>query len=432
MTTEYTATLRLNKPEFRDPGWGNLVNDNMDNIDRITSALFASENFEPWANNTLWEQGRIALDTSVTPTSYWICNVDHTSAIAPTTFAQDRAAHPTYWSAFLFSYRPRGAWTHDTQYLINDITYDTTLGITAICKIAHISNHAGTINDDAANWDYIVNLPSSLPAASITYNNATSGLVATNVQTAIDEVDADLDTAQALLVTHTGQIAAAVAVNVTQTSDIAALEAHRIQDKPQAGDVKFSMNPTPQPGWLICNDGSLGNAGSGATLYGHATASVLFTILWNTFPNSLCPVSGGRGASAIADFAALKNITITRMMGRVLIAAGSGSGLTTRPPGIISGAEIVSLGVGDLPSHAHSGTSGGQSNGHTHDYDKPVNSLSQTGGGAFPAQSGAFANATSSGISAGHTHPINSEGSGVAHPNMQPAQSLYALIRVID
>ena len=109
MTTEFTTTLRLNKPDFRDPGWSPLVNDNFDNIDRAIAAAMAGANFEPWANNTQWNEGQIAIDIQTTPSSYWICNVSHTSAVSPTTFAADRAAHPTYWTAFLFSYRPRGA-----------------------------------------------------------------------------------------------------------------------------------------------------------------------------------------------------------------------------------------------------------------------------------------------------------------------------------
>lgn len=40
----------------------------------------------------------------------------------------------------------------------------------------------------------------TLPATDLTYDNTTSGLTATNVQAAIDEVDADLDTVEATLI----------------------------------------------------------------------------------------------------------------------------------------------------------------------------------------------------------------------------------------
>lgn len=193
MTTEFTQLLRLNKPDFRDPGWGNLINDNADNMDRAIAAALAAEGFVTWHNATHFDEGTVALDTLAVPSSYWICNVSHTSANTPTTFAQDRAAHPTFWTAFIFSYRPRGAWAHDTQYLINDIAYDSVLGITGICKIAHISNHAGTINDDITNWDYIVSLPAAQPAANILYSNANivaAGIpiTGTTVQTVVDQL----------------------------------------------------------------------------------------------------------------------------------------------------------------------------------------------------------------------------------------------------
>jgi hypothetical protein len=51
-----------------------------------------------WANNTAYaptDNPRRRYDAA--DGSSWDVNVAHTSAAAPTTFAQDRAAHPTYW-----------------------------------------------------------------------------------------------------------------------------------------------------------------------------------------------------------------------------------------------------------------------------------------------------------------------------------------------
>jgi len=51
-----------------------------------------------WANNTHYtpfDNPRRRYDAA--DGSSWDCNTDHTSAAAPTTFAQDRAAHPDYW-----------------------------------------------------------------------------------------------------------------------------------------------------------------------------------------------------------------------------------------------------------------------------------------------------------------------------------------------
>ena len=103
MTTTYTNLMRLAKPDFRDPGWGSLIDGNMDAIDAVVQALYGAANFVIWANNTPFTVGKVAIDESVNPPTYWLCNVPHTSAIGPTTFAQDRAAHPTFWSIFMSS-----------------------------------------------------------------------------------------------------------------------------------------------------------------------------------------------------------------------------------------------------------------------------------------------------------------------------------------
>lgn len=433
MTTEYTSTLRLNKPDFRDPGWSPLVNDNFDNIDRAIAAALAGANFVPWANNTVFTEGVIAIDTGVTPSAYYICNVTHTSALAPTTFAQDRAANPTFWSVFLFNYRPRGAWTHDTQYLINDIVYDATLGITGICKNAHISNHAGTINDDAANWDYIVNLPSSLPASQITYNSATSGLGVTNVQAAIDAVDAVNDTQNTRLTSLESSRTTDEANIATNTTNISTLQAQQVKDGWDVGDVRLSLSPIPHSGWLAMNDGTIGNALSGASNYANANAVTLFTLLWNNYTDVHAPVSGGRGASAAADFAANKTITLTRVLGRAIIGGGgTGAGLTTRISGDYGGEETHIDSATEMPSHNHGGATGTESADHTHTYYSASGSTSTTGGGGFTIYScGApGGNVQTSGRSAAHTHAISSAGSGGAHNNMQPYAAMYVYIRV--
>ena len=48
-----------------------------------------------WANVTVYAKADLAKDT--VGVSYWVCAVAHTSDAGPTTFAQDRAANPTYW-----------------------------------------------------------------------------------------------------------------------------------------------------------------------------------------------------------------------------------------------------------------------------------------------------------------------------------------------
>lgn len=100
------------------------------------------------------------------------------------------------------------------------------------------------------------------------------------------------------------------------------------------GDVKGTYKTTPDAGWIFMDDGSIGNAASSATTRANADTEALFTLLWNVTLNLWCPVqtSAGvfttRGASAAADFAANRRLVMPKMLGRALIAGGTGSFIT--------------------------------------------------------------------------------------------------------
>lgn len=129
------------------------------------------------------------------------------------------------------------------------------------------------------------------------------------------------------------------------------------------GDTKFTLKTTADTGWILGASGTIGDGSSGANVRANADTSALFTLLWTNFSNTLCPVSGGRGASAAADFAAHKTLTLPDMWQRVIGVAGSynGSGQTTRTLGEITGTETKSLVTSNLPAYTPSGTiSGGQ------------------------------------------------------------------------
>lgn len=86
------------------------------------------------------------------------------------------------------------------------------------------------------------------------------------------------------------------------------------------GDVKWRLDAGILPGWVRMNGRTIGGAGSGATELASVTASALFILLWNAFPDTIASVVGGRGTSATADFAAGKRITVPTMQG--LVAGG--------------------------------------------------------------------------------------------------------------
>lgn len=66
---------------------------------------------------------------------------------------------------------------------------------------------------------------------------------------------------------------------------------------------------------MRANGRTIGSAASGATERANADTQALYEFFWNTYSNSLCPVTGGRGASASADFAANKPIATLDMRG---------------------------------------------------------------------------------------------------------------------
>jgi hypothetical protein len=118
------------------------------------------------------------------------------------------------------------------------------------------------------------------------------------------------------------------------------------------GDIMVSFR-TSKTGWVLMDDGTIGNGSSGATTRANDDTEALFTVLWDNVIDTWCPVSGGRGASAAADFAANKTLTLPQALGRALASAGTGSGLTARALGENLGEEAHQLTVAELAAHDH-------------------------------------------------------------------------------
>jgi len=80
-------------------------------------------------------------------------------------------------------------------------------------------------------------------------------------------------------------------------------------------------------GFVRLNGRTIGSATSGATERAAADTQSLFEYLWNEFDNTICPVIGGRGANATADFNAAKPLTLIDARGRTFFGA-DGMGTT--------------------------------------------------------------------------------------------------------
>jgi len=212
------------------------------------------------------------------------------------------------------------------------------------------------------------------------------------------------------------------------------------------GDIRATFKNVADTGWIMADDGSIGNATSGATNRSNADTQALFTLFWNnilqtTSPARTCTISiaspavvtrashgfpagqqvvfstsgalptgitagtiyyvisagltagafriattpGGtaintsgtqsgthnvtgftgltiqdstgatvtRGATPAADYAANRRLVLPKMVGRALLAAGAGAGLSAHSVGDFLGAETCTPTLATTASHEH-------------------------------------------------------------------------------
>lgn len=187
------------------------------------------------------------------------------------------------------------------------------------------------------------------------------------------------------------------------------------------GDLKPTFKITADDGWVMCDDGTIGDVSSAGTTRASNDTEDLFVLLWTNFANAEAAVSGGRGVSAAADFAAHKTIALPKMLGRVYGIAGAGAGLTSRVMGKTTGDETVTLDTTMIPSHTHSVTDPG----HTHTVPEGVAS---GGGTAFLNALSPITTNTSDSSTTGIS--IQNTGGGAAHANMQPSVFLKMMVKL--
>lgn len=198
---------------------------------------------------------------------------------------------------------------------------------------------------------------------------------------------------------------------------------------------------TAPAGWILLNGGTIGRTGSTANNRANDDTLNLYTLLWNSYSNTICPVSGGRGLSASADFAASKTLTLPPVNGRVIGSAGSGSGVTTRTHGSLVGSETHTLSEAEMPIHSHPGVT--SENG-DHYHQMGHEGMYNLYGGGIPigprnwnydAVNGIwytvyqYANTS---VAGNHNHAVYTEsrGSGYAHNNMQPTFFTNQIIKL--
>ena len=188
----------------------------------------------------------------------------------------------------------------------------------------------------------------------------------------------------------------------------------------QTGDVLWLDVQGTRPGFVRDNGRTIGSATSGAAERANADCQNLFTFLWTNFPDTMCPVGGGRGASANADWSANKQIATPDKRGYIAgglddmgnSAAGRwnsvpvvNGGVTT--PGSVLGEPLHSIITSEMPAHNH--TANVTDPGHTHTISSNIGQpLSSTGG---------FQSGTAGGVTYGtatHTAALNASNISVS------------------
>lgn len=149
----------------------------------------------------------------------------------------------------------------------------------------------------------------------------------------------------------------------------------------QTGDVIWTPKTGTRSGFVRLNGLTIGSATSGATERANADCEDLFTFYWNSMANAQVAVSGGRGASAAADWAANKTVTLLNGRSAALIGlddmGNSAAGLlpisgvflngNSTTVGSVLGENTHTMTEAEIKGHTHTFSATTDSNGaHTH------------------------------------------------------------------
>jgi hypothetical protein len=127
----------------------------------------------------------------------------------------------------------------------------------------------------------------------------------------------------------------------------------------ETGDPIWVPVSGTRTGWVRANGRTIGSGSSSATERASGDTQTLFQYLWNNFSNTLCAVSGGRGANAEADFNANKTIATYDMRGYGPFglddmgnsAAGRIAAGTPTAAASSGGGETATIAQANLPSY---------------------------------------------------------------------------------
>ena len=209
------------------------------------------------------------------------------------------------------------------------------------------------------------------------------------------------------------------------------------------GDLKIKYGTGSLTGFVRANGRTIGSVTSGATERANLDTQQLFEYLWGADAN--LAVSGGRGASASADWTANKTIALPDWAGCAIaglddMGAGAKGRLTSSyfgtdatVLGATGGAESHTLTTTQIPSHSHANSLNNP--GHSHGYTRPNYVLTQAGGSGSiwtlsidPSPPVSNTNTNTGGTNITITNA--NTGGGGAHKNVQPTKLATIYIKL--
>jgi hypothetical protein len=149
------------------------------------------------------------------------------------------------------------------------------------------------------------------------------------------------------------------------TARAAAIETNYVH----TGDIKFGLYSSAPAGWVKMNGGTIGNASSGATR-ANADTSALFAVLWalNATDSPILTSAGAgstRGASAAADYAANKRLTVPDFRGEFMRGLDDSRGVDAARRLGSAQADELKAHTHTLPVYTNTGTGTGIEDGDT-------------------------------------------------------------------
>jgi len=235
--------------------------------------------------------------------------------------------------------------------------------------------------------------------------------------------------------------AGAYGLQLLATADANAFNA--ITGSSPTGAVLPFLGVGPITGWVRANGLVIGNASIPATgaERRNADCQALFVHLYTQFPDTICPVSGGRSGNALNDFNAAKTLRLPSLRGVQLVGDDvmgnvAANVLPGQTLGASGGAMTRSIALANLPAATVPVSGATQPSGnHSHTYDRTSrtsrNVASGSGTTVFEADVVASNN---TGVTGDHIHPFTGNtgnlGSGTALNTMDPYFTLFFFIKL--